>query len=138
MKTENRNDGSSGKKILLVDDENDMDWVMSQILTDAGYEVETAKTGSEGLAKFLIDPKSVPFVILDVQLPDMNGLELLKKIKKIYSRTKVLMVTAFGTPELRKLARQAGALTVLDKPFRVEKVLKAARLAFEDKVGGGR
>lgn len=137
MKKENGSNGSFGKKILLVDDEKDVDWVMMRILTDAGYEVLTAATGADGLAKFVRDAKSVSFVILDVQLPDMNGLELLKQIKKISSRTKVLMVTAFGTKELRKLAKQAGALAVLDKPFRVEKVLKAARLAFEDKVGGG-
>ena len=125
------------KRILLIDDEEDMDWVMNRILTDDGYEVVTARTGADGLAKFLRDPKSAPLVILDVQLPDMNGLELLKQIKKIYSRTKVLVVTAFGTPELRKLAKKAGALAVFDKPFSVEKVLKAARLAFEV-VGGGR
>lgn len=122
------------KKVLLIDDEKDMDWVMKQILTDSGYEVVTTRTGADGLAKFVSDPKSIPLVILDVQLPDMNGLELLKEIKKIYSRTKVLIVTAFGTPELKKQAKQAGALAVFDKPFRVEKVLNAVRLAFE---GGG-
>jgi len=120
------------KTILLVDDEKDMDWVMRQILTDAGYRVVAAKTGAEGLARFREAAQSIRLVLLDLRLPDMSGLDLLEKIKAISSRTKVLMITAFGTAELRKLAKKKGAVEVLDKPFRVEKVLKAARLAFEE------
>jgi two-component system NtrC family response regulator len=119
------------KTILLVDDEKDMDWVMGQILTDAGYHVVTAKTGTEGLAKFRQAASSIRLVLLDLRLPDMSGIELLKRIKSISLRTKVIMITAFGTAESRKEAKSAGAIEVLDKPFRVEKVLKAARLAFE-------
>jgi len=119
------------KTILLVDDEKDMDWVMRQILTDAGYHVVTARTGAEGLAKFRQATPSTRLVLLDLRLPDMNGIELLKQIKSISSRTTVLMITAFGTPESRKEAKSAGALEMVDKPFRVEKVLKTARLAFE-------
>ncbi|MBI1953436.1 MAG: response regulator [Candidatus Omnitrophica bacterium] len=122
------------KTILLVDDEKDMGWVIKQILTDAGYRVVTAKTGAEGLAKFRQVTPSVRLVLLDLRLPDMSGIELLKRIKAISSRTKILMITAFGTLESKKEAKSAGAMEVLDKPFRVEKVLKAARLAFE--VGG--
>ena len=125
------------KTILLVDDEKDMDWVMRQILTDAGYHVVTAKTGAEGLAKFRQAAPLIRLVLLDLRLPDMSGIELLKRIKSISSRTKVLMITAFGTAESRKEAKSAGAMEVLDKPFRVEKVLKAARLAFEEGKSGG-
>jgi DNA-binding NtrC family response regulator len=123
--------GLPPKTILLVDDEKDMDWVIGQILTDAGYRVVTAKTGAEGLARFREAAQSIRLVLLDLRLPDMSGLDLLEKIKAISSRTKVLMITAFGTAESRKLAKKKGAVEVLDKPFRVEKVLKAARLAFE-------
>lgn len=126
-----KNTTESKKLVLLIDDENDMDWIMSRILTDAGYELITAKTGADGLDKFRRDYKSILLVILDLRLPDMDGVDLLRQIKKISSKTKVLMITAYGTSESTKLAKRAGALDVLDKPFRVEKILKAARLAFE-------
>ncbi len=119
------------KTILLVDDEKDLDWVIGRILSDAGYRLVTAKTGAEGIAKFREDASSIGFVLLDLRLPDMSGLKALERIKAISSQTKVLMITAFGTPECRRLARKRGALEMLDKPFRVEKILKFARMAFE-------
>ncbi|MBI3291699.1 MAG: response regulator [Elusimicrobia bacterium] len=119
--------------VLVIDDEADMDWMMTKILRNAGYQVVTARTGAEGIAKFQRTSPRIHFMVLDMRLPDRNGLEVLKQIKTMAPRTEVLMVTAFGTPECRKRAKALGALELLDKPFRVEKVLKAARLAFDRK-----
>lgn len=125
-----KNEKTSSKKILLVDDEKDMGWVMERILTDEGYQLMTAHTAAEGLAKFRKAAGSIRLVLLDLRLPDMSGLKLLEKIKALSSHTKIFLITAFGTPESKKLAREKGAIEILDKPFRVEKLLKAVRLAF--------
>lgn len=115
----------------MIDDEPDMDWIMTQILRDAGYRVVTARTGAAGLAKFRQTDTPIPFVVLDMRLPDCHGFKVLKQIKRMAPRTEVLMVTAFGTPACRKEAKALGAVGFLDKPFRVEKILQSARLAFE-------
>ena len=81
-------------KILVVDDEEGARDLFSTILTDEGYEVTLANEGEEALALF----KNTPFnlVITDIKMPVMDGLQLLQEIRKIGSKTDVIMVTAYG------------------------------------------
>lgn len=117
--------------ILIVDDEKDMDWVIEQILREVGYEIVTASNGSECLAKFKQYARKIPIVLLDHRLPDASGIDLIEQMKKLSPKTKFVIITAFGTPEMKKLALEKGATEVLDKPFRVERMLKMVRLACE-------
>lgn len=117
------------KTILIVDDEKDMGWVIGQILREAGYEIVIAESGAECLAKFEQYAREIPIVLLDHKLPDASGIDLIKQMKKLSPKTKFVIITAFGTPEMKKLALEKGATEVLDKPFRVERMLKMVRLA---------
>ena len=117
--------------ILIVDDEKDMGWVIERILRDSGYEVVTASSGAECLAKFEQYARKIPMVLLDHKLPDASGIDLIEQMKKLSPKTKFVIITAFGTPEMKKLALEKGATEVLDKPFRVEKMLKMIRIACE-------
>ena len=118
-------------KILIIDDERDMCWILRKVFEDVGYKVVTAHKGREGIEKARKD--SADLAILDLKLPDMNGLEVLPTLKKINPKMPVLVITAFGTPEMKEAALDLGAHSFIDKPFRVEKILKITREALSRK-----
>jgi len=118
-------------KVLIVDDESDMCWLLSHIFQDAGYEVITATTGKEALTK--VEKEEPELVILDVKLPDISGIEVLSTIKKVKSDIVVIMISAYGTEEMRKEAMRIGAYDFIDKPFNVEALLRTVRKALLDK-----
>jgi len=119
------------KKILLIDDEEDMDWLLKKILNEAGYDVLTATTGKEGIEIFDMFHREIDVVILDLRLPDMNGWEILDDIKSSNPFLKVIIITAFGTPEVRKIAKEKRVWRFVDKPFKVEDMLKIVEEAFK-------
>ena len=113
------------KKILIVDDEKDMCWLLSEALCKRRYKVTTASTGKEGIAQV---KKEIPdLVFLDLKLPDTDGTKVLHRIKKINPKIAVCIITAYGTPDLRKEARNKGAFYFLDKPFTIKEILRAIR-----------
>ena len=120
-------------RVLIVDDEEDLCWMLTKILEDLNYEVlsaHTVKAALQHLQKDQQKGKSIRLTLLDVRLPDMGeagGLELLKKIKRLRPRMPVMVMSAFGDTAVKTTARQLGALAFLDKPFRVEKLLKLLR-----------
>jgi DNA-binding NtrC family response regulator len=116
-------------KVLIIDDERDMCWILRKIFEDVGYKVAIAHKGREGIEKARKD--SADLTILDLKLPDMNGLEVLPILRKVNPRMPVVVITAFGTPEMKEAALDLGANHFLDKPFRVEKILKVTREALK-------
>lgn len=115
------NDNNKNAKILLVDDEPVMLDVLSKLLKDDGFEVETATRGKEALEK--IRNRSYQLILQDIQLPDINGLEVLKEVKTINEDIPVIMVTAFGSIETAVQAMKLGAREYVTKPFNNEEVL---------------
>jgi two-component system response regulator (stage 0 sporulation protein F) len=107
-------------KILVVDDEEGARELFNTILTDEGYEVSLASGGEEALAQF----KSNPFnlVITDIKMPVMDGLQLLQEIRKIGSKTDVIMVTAYGEVESYLKAMSLGAAEYINKPIRIKEL----------------
>lgn len=118
-------------KILIVDDESDMCWLLSRVFDDEDYKVITAVTGKEALTK--VEKEEPGLVILDVKLPDISGIEVLSTIKKVKSGIEVIMISAYGTEEIRKEAMRIGAYDFIDKPFSVEGILRTVRKALLDK-----
>lgn len=120
-------------RVLIVDDEEDLCWTLTKILEDLNYQVvcaHTAKTALQHLQKDRQKDKPIRLTLLDVRLPDMGeagGLELLKKIKRLKARMPVIVMSAFGATAVKTTARRLGALAFLDKPFRIEKLLKLIR-----------
>ncbi len=110
------------EKILVVDDEAFSREYFKKILEKLAFEVKTASTALEGLKAF--DEASYALVILDIRLPDGNGIEVLKAIKKRNPITPVIVITAYGTVENAVRAMKLGAFDFLLKPFEgAEKIL---------------
>jgi len=103
--------------VLVVDDEPLIRWSVTETLADLGLDVEQADSASATLQA--ITTAALPFdvIVLDLRLPDMNDLSLLATIRQLLPETPVVLMTAFGTPELLAQARQLGVIGVLNKPF---------------------
>jgi CheY-like chemotaxis protein len=123
-------------KVLIVDDEETLTWSMTKTLAkDQGkYELVIANTGSEALKVLQKDPIDV--VVTDIRMPDINGLELLSTIRKQYPSTKVIIMTAYGSPEVHKEATRRGSYFYLEKPFEISDIRTLILKALEEKRGG--
>ncbi|MGX8794602.1 response regulator [Fusibacter sp. JL298sf-3] len=111
-----------GKKVLVVDDAMFMRKMISDILTKAGYEVVAeASNGDEAFAKY--KEHQPDLVTMDITMPDVNGIEGVKKIVAAYPEAKVLMCSAMGQETMVIESVKAGAKGFLVKPFVAEKVL---------------
>ncbi|MBM4306166.1 MAG: sigma-54-dependent Fis family transcriptional regulator [Deltaproteobacteria bacterium] len=106
---------SKEEKILIIDDELFSREFFQKILEKTDSEVKTAPNGSEGLIAF--KKTSYDLVILDIRLPDADGIEILRQIKEINRLTPVIMVTAYGTVDNAVQAMKLGAFDFLMKPF---------------------
>jgi len=103
-------------RVLVVDDEPLIRWSISETLGAAGYQVTEAQDAASAL-KALADDPDLDLVLLDFRLPDSNDLGLLAMIRQIAPAAAVIMMTAFGTPDVTAGALKLGASKVLNKPF---------------------
>ena len=108
-------------KILIVDDDESIRWVLDKGLKKKGYQVDLAKNGREGINK--IEKQNDYFIVfLDIFMPDMNGLDVLQKIKKVQPGLFVIIMTAQGTMKNTIEAMQKGAYDYITKPFDLEEI----------------
>jgi DNA-binding response OmpR family regulator len=101
--------------ILVIDDEDLIRWSLGQLLTRKGYAVLSAETGEAGLALFV--EHAPDLVLLDLKLPDIDGLHLLPRLLEHCRQTPVIIMTAYGSPTIEQEARKLGASDFLRKPF---------------------
>ncbi|MCL4456097.1 MAG: sigma-54 dependent transcriptional regulator [Nitrospirae bacterium] len=102
-------------KILVVDDQKTVCYSIQRLLQSEGYDVLTASNGTDALS--IINHKKPDLVIMDVRMPEMDGLEVLGKIKESHPDVQVIMMTAFSTTEKAIQAMKLGAYDYLTKPF---------------------
>ena len=113
--------------ILIIDDEPLMRISISDALKVEGYNVMSAETGGEGLKS--IKNNSYDVVITDLRLPEVDGVQILKSCKQISPRTKVLMITAYGSVDTAVEAMKIGAYDYITKPFSMDEfILTVKRL----------
>lgn len=103
------------KRILLVDDEEDVRLFLKDFIAERDYEVEDVGTGDEALAR--IAKNKPDLVLLDLMLPGMDGLTCLEKIKQIDPKIAVIMITAYKDDEKIKRAQKLGVQNYIAKPF---------------------
>ncbi|MCC5910405.1 MAG: sigma-54-dependent Fis family transcriptional regulator [Clostridiaceae bacterium] len=108
------------RKILIVDDEEIIRLSLKEGLTDIGYEVDTAKDGQGGLQR--IGGFKPHAIFLDMRLPDINGLQLIKSIKEMDKDVEVVIMTAYGDVKTAVVAIKNGAFDYIHKPFDLEEV----------------
>ena len=117
-------------RILVVDDEVSLTGIISQILNDYGYIVDTAATGEEALASF--EENNYHLVISDIRMPGMSGLDLLKEIKKRKPETQVVIMTSYASMETAIDALRNGAYDYVVKPFEdIDMIRNIAKHALE-------
>jgi DNA-binding NtrC family response regulator len=103
-------------RILVVEDETLIRWSIAETLTQEGHTVMEA-TSAAAAVKALEDENDIDVVLLDYRLPDSNDLGLLASVRRLQPRSAVVMMTAYGTPEVTEGALALGAYRVVGKPF---------------------
>jgi CheY-like chemotaxis protein len=113
--------------ILVVDDEKNLTLAMRRLLSAEGYHTDTAGSGEEALE--VVKETAYDLIFLDVNMPEMNGLETFKKLKKVTPKSTVIMITGYGKT-LKTLVEEAmglGVRKVIDKPFKINQITEAIR-----------
>lgn len=121
-----------GSKVLVVDDEEKMVKYLSKHLTKKGFDVSVALSGTAALEKF--KEKDFEVVMLDVLMPEMDGIETLVEIKKMKPLTPVIMLTGHASIEVGVKGMQLGAFDYLIKPFDLSELVTKIRMACEQRL----
>ena len=117
--------------ILVVDDESEIREGLELLLSSEGYGVSSAETGESGLAK--IGEHPFDLLLLDVSLPDGNGLDLLREIRRRDPHLSVVLITAYGSIDMARAAFKGGALDFITKPWSNDELLAQVAQAVESR-----
>ena len=109
-----------GKSVLIVDDEKNIRLTLSQTLEGRGVETETAANGEEALAK--LKEREFSLILLDLKMPGIDGMEVLRQISKIRPDIRIIIITAYGTIESAVEAMKLGAADFIQKPFSPDEI----------------
>ncbi len=115
------------RKILIADDSGSIRQMLAFVLTQAGFEVESAQDGQDALLK--IQGFTPDLVITDLNMPNINGIELVKRVRALanFRFIPILILTTEGQEELKQAGKAAGATGWLVKPFQPEKLLAVVK-----------
>lgn len=116
--------------VLVVDDEPLVRWSLSERLRQAGYEVHEAGSASQARQFGTGDDGRLLVVLLDLRLPDVEGLEFFEELRRLHPGWKIIVLSAHATPELAQAALARGALHVGGKPFDLEEIVALVRRGF--------
>ena len=108
------------KKVLIVDDQNGIRVLLMEVFSSEGYQTFQASNGKMALE--IVKNESPDLVLLDMKIPGMDGLEILKRVKEINRDIKVIMMTAYGELDMIKEATELGALMHFTKPFDIDEM----------------
>ena len=116
-------------RILIVDDDDSLRRVMQLQLEEAGYDVITASSAREAMP--LVDEQTPALVITDLKMPEVSGMEVLKRVRSEHPETTVVMITAFGTVQTAVEAMKSGAYDYITKPIDYEELVLTVNRALE-------
>jgi DNA-binding response OmpR family regulator len=122
--------GFMGEKILIIDDEASLRETLGRILQLAGFTVQAASDGRQALE--LVKDQDFNLAYLDLHLPGMDGIQILKEIRKYQPKLPVIMLTGFGTLQSAVEALRLGAIDYLLKPFDPEVLIARTRVILEE------
>jgi len=128
-KNMSKHDVFSQKRLLIIDDEENMRHMLSSMLKKSGYRVSTASNGSEALD--MVDQTLYDFILCDLKMPDMSGMEFFEAARdKLWAST-VIMMSAYGSIDTAVEAMKKGAYDFISKPFKLDEVLLTLKKAEE-------
>ncbi|MCP4344472.1 MAG: sigma-54-dependent Fis family transcriptional regulator [Desulfobacterales bacterium] len=130
MNSENNTDNNGVKNnLLIIDDEENMRHMLTSMLKKSGYLIETASDGHEALQ--VLEKKQYDFILCDLKMPRMSGMDFLKTAKDMLRETTVIMMSAYGTIDTAIEAMKMGAYDFISKPFKTDEVYLALKKAEE-------
>ena len=118
-------------RILVIDDNPAVVDILVTVLAEEGYGVSSAVSSDEGLKLFILSQPDL--VLLDIALPGMNGIDMLKRIRSIAPTARVVMVSGTADAMLARQALELGALVYVDKPFDSAYLKRVVAMALQDK-----
>ncbi|MEI6434754.1 MAG: response regulator [Bacteroidota bacterium] len=119
----------SNWKILMIDDEPELLDVMKDLLEEENYQVFCASNGAEGI--LLNEQKNPDLIILDLRMPEMDGIETLRNIRKSDDNVRVVVLTGYGCPDTIRDAADLNVTEYLSKPFENEELVSIISKALE-------
>lgn len=108
---------NSKKKILIVDDEEDLTWSLSKRLGREGDALEVLYANSGNAALSMLATHQFDLLVTDLRMPGIDGFQLLDEVRVRHPGTQVIVMTAFGSPEVRKALDGYGTMGYIEKPF---------------------
>ncbi|MQL53097.1 response regulator [Desulfofundulus thermobenzoicus] len=124
-----------GHNLLVVDDQAGVRRLLFEALVDEGMHVELAASGPEALQK--IKKNAVDLVLLDMRMPGMSGLDVLRELRKLNPDLPVIMMTAYGELDLVAEAKRQGVRHYLNKPFDLQEVRYLVKALLPEKQSAG-
>lgn len=112
-------------KVLIVDDQFGIRILLNEVLQKEGYETYQAANGVQALD--IVTKNTPDLVLLDMKIPGMDGIEILKRMKAIYEDIRVIIMTAYGELDMIQEAKNLGALTHFAKPFDIDDIRQAVK-----------
>ena len=116
-------------KILVVDDSEFMRKVLRNILEAGGHKVIEAKNADEALEKYVREGADI--VTMDIVMPDMDGIEAVKRLKEFSNKVKIIMISALGHQKTVMRSLEAGAVDFIIKPFTADDVLESVNAVLQ-------
>jgi two-component system, NtrC family, response regulator AtoC len=116
-------------RVLVIDDDSSLRFTLEAVLSDAGLVVETCEGGAGGLAAF--EARGADVVLTDLAMPDMDGMQVLERMRAADPSVPVLMLTAHGSERVAVTAMKAGAFDYIPKPFDPDELILAVRRAID-------
>jgi len=129
LKDNKINTASTGKRLLIVDDEKNMRHMLTSMLTKFGYTVDTASDGTDALK--LVNRNTYDFILCDLKMPNMDGMTFLQAARDMLAATTVIMMSAYGTIDTAIEAMKQGAYDYISKPFKTDEVFLTLKKAEE-------
>lgn len=117
-------------RILLVDDEETIRYVLKEALVSEGYKVDVARDAFQALERFKM--ASYDLIITDIKMRGMDGIQLIREIKKSDSNLKIIIITAYGSLETVKEAAKLGVVEMISKPFKIQEIKDVLVRMFND------
>src|SRR4030067_1907036 len=107
--------GHDKKRILVIEDDEEMRALLKDFFLEEGFETDSVSNGSEAFRKLV--KESFDLVITDIRMPGLTGLDIIPGIKKLQPNVPIIVITAFGSDEIRLRAMERGATAYLEKPL---------------------